>query len=112
MADAAAAVAATLETSARGVIYEHAPPGLPAQALAAELRTTLAQIREQGATVYDHESSVVLRAIETGARAGQTATGHDSSDSAYLDLLARLLHATGEPESVAPPGPESALIIP
>ena len=49
VAEAAAAVAATLETSVRGVIYEHTPPGLPAQALATELTTTLTQIREQGA---------------------------------------------------------------
>ena len=112
VADAAAAIAATLETSARGVIYEHAPPGVPAQALTAELKTTLAQIREQGATVYDHESAVVLRAIEAGARAGQTATGPGSGDTDYLDLLARLLDATGEPASIAPPRPESALIVP
>ena len=68
-------MAATLETSARGVIYEHTPPGLPAQALAAELTTTLAQIREQGATVYDHEVGVVLRAIEKGARPAQAVAG-------------------------------------
>lgn len=112
VADAAAAVAATLETSGRGVIYEHAPSGLPAQALTAELKATLSQIREQGATVYDHESAVVLRAIETGARAVQTATAPDSGDTDYLDLLARLLHATGEPAPIPPPGPGSALILP
>ena len=112
VADAAAAVAATLETAARGVIYEHVPSGVPARALAAELRTTLAQIREQGSTVYDHESAVGLLAIEKGARAAQTAPEPGSGDTGYLDLLSRLLQATGEPASVAPPRPESALIVP
>ena len=38
VAEAALACAATLETAARGVIYEHAPQSLPAQTLATELR--------------------------------------------------------------------------
>ena len=112
VADAAAAVAATFETSARGVIYEHAPPGLPAQALTTELNTTLAQMREQGATVYDHESAVVLRAIEKGARPADGAPGADGGDTRYLDLLARLLQASGPPGSQASPPSESPLIVP
>lgn len=112
VADATAAVAATIETSARGVIYEHAPPGLPAQLLSEELKTTLAQIREQGATIYDHESAVVLRAIEKGARAVQAAPDPGGGDRRYLDLLARLLEATGQPGSDATSPPESILIVP
>src|SRR5688572_19649794 len=37
IAEAAAALAATLETAARGVIYEHTPSAQPARALAAEM---------------------------------------------------------------------------
>ena len=66
VADAAASVAATLETAARGVIYEHSPQGPTAQALATELKTMLTRMREQGATVFDREAAIVLRAIEQG----------------------------------------------
>jgi hypothetical protein len=108
VADATSAVAATLETAARGVIYEHTPQGPPAQALATELKTMLAQMREQGAKVFDREAAIVLRAIEQGAR-GSTAS--DASPTRYLDLVARLLDMTRSP---APPPADRAspLILP
>src|SRR5258708_13504353 len=53
VAEAAGAVAATLETAARGVIYDHAAASLPAQRLAGELNTILTHIRQQAPTVYD-----------------------------------------------------------
>jgi hypothetical protein len=84
VADAADALAATLETAARGVIYEHTPPTLPAQRLLAELQTMLKEMRDAGATVYDREAAIVLRAIERGARASEEPT-------AYLEVMARLL---------------------
>jgi hypothetical protein len=83
--EAAAAVAATLETAARGVIYEHTPPSLPAQRLATELRKLLAEMRDAGATVHDREAAVVLRAIERGAGESR------EHPTAYLELMARLL---------------------
>src|SRR5688500_8311057 len=87
VADAAAAVAATLETAARGVIYEHAPPTLPAQRLASELRTMLKEMRDSGATVFDREAALVLRAIEDGAR-------DSTGGTAYLEVIGRLLQVT------------------
>jgi hypothetical protein len=118
VADAAAAVAATLETASRGVIYEHAAASLPAQKLARELTAMLEEIRKQGARVFDHEAAVTLRAIETGAR--ETARIEDpasagrrtaSADTAYLVLMRRVLDlqvdATPQPEA-----PQSSLILP
>ena len=111
--EAAAAVAATLETAVRGVIYEHTPAGPPAQALAKEIGATLAHIREEGATVYDHEAAVVLRAIEKGARSVQAGAPHPGGgETRYLDLLARLLQSSGRPGQDVPSEPESPLIIP
>src|SRR3954451_17689437 len=68
VAEAAATVAATLETAAKGVIYEHAAQSVVAQRLAGELTTLLEGIRKEGATVYDREAAITLRAIEQGAR--------------------------------------------
>ena len=108
VADAAGAVAATLETAARGVIYDHAAQSLPAQRLATELKTMLAEMRQQGAKVYDREAALVLRAIEKGARETRK---REPGDTSYLTLMARLLqrNRTAAPSAPAPP---SSLIIP
>jgi hypothetical protein len=87
VAEAAGACAATIETAAKGVLYEHSPAALPAQKLAGEFRALLAQVREHGATVYDREAAIALRAIERGAR---DLTRPDEP-TAYLALMGRLL---------------------
>jgi len=108
VADAVAAVAATLETAARGVIYEHAAQSLPAQRLATDMKTMLAEMRQQGATVYDREAAIVLRAIEKGAREiGKLQPG----GATYLTLMARLLQRNRS-TAPAPAGEARSLIIP
>lgn len=87
VAEAASACAATIETAAKGVLYEHSPATLPAQKLAGEFRTLLAQAREHGATVYDREAAIALRAIERGARS----LTRPGEPTAYLELMGRLL---------------------
>ena len=107
---AAGSVAATLETAARGLIYEHSAASLPAQRLATELIALLTQIRSQGGTVSDAEAAIALRAIEQGARDAKK-TG-DGTDTSYGALIARLLHvrkAAGPKEQAKP---ASTLIIP
>jgi hypothetical protein len=109
VADAAATMAATLETSARGIIYEHAATSVVAQHLVNELKAMLSDMRTRGATVYDGEVAIALRSIEAGARAAAKAGG---PDTAYLALVGRLLQvgAAGEPQGPAKAG--SSLIVP
>ena len=98
VADAASACASTIETAAKGVLYEHTPTALPAQKLAGELRALLAEARQHGATIYDREAAIALRAIEQGAR---TLTRPDDP-TCYLSLMGRLLqvnHAAGANEA-------------
>ena len=109
VADAAAAVAATLETAARGVIYEHTATSAVAQRLGGELKTMLAEMRQQGVKVYDGEAAIVLRAIEQGAR---DARKHGASDTAYLALMGRLLQATRAAETAQAETKPSSLILP
>jgi hypothetical protein len=109
VAEAAAAQAATLETSSRGVIYEHAATSVMAQRLANELKAMLEEMRRQGATVYDGEAAIVLRAIEEGARTTGKAGG---AEIAYLALMARLLQVGGAETTQAPSKPASSLILP
>jgi hypothetical protein len=106
VAEAAAAVAATLETSARGVIYEREAAAPIAQQLVQRFRGLLEEIRRQGGTFSDREAALVFRAIEQGARA----PGHGSGDNSYLTRVKRLLQATGvAPRADATPGP---LVLP
>jgi hypothetical protein len=112
VSEAAAALAATLETAAKGVIYEHTTQSLPAQRLMTELKALLADVRKQGATVHDREAAVVLRAIAQGAREVRHVFG--GSDTAYLSLVGRLLQQTGGPKGDAEPHrpPRSSLVLP
>ena len=108
VAEAAAAVASTLETAARGVIYEHAAQSLTAQRLATEMTAMLAEMREKGVKVFDREAALVLRAVEKGARETRKA---EPGETAYLTLMARLLqrNRAGAP---SPPSEPRSLIIP
>ena len=112
VAEAATALAATLETAARGVIYEHATQSVPAQRLMTDLKAFLAEVRKEGATVYDGEVAIVLRAIAQGAR--EVRRAFDGSDTAYLSLVGRLLQPTARAkaatEAERPAG--SSLILP
>jgi hypothetical protein len=110
VAAAAEAVAKTLETASRGVIYDHPASSPQAERLARELKELLADIRKQGAQVYDGEAAVALRAIETGAR--ELRSQGEGSETAYLDVARRLLQAgVGKPAPQEKPE-ESKLILP
>ena len=99
VAEATAAVAATLETADRGVIYDHVPQSPIAAALARALKAMLEEVRAQGTRVYDGEAAMALRAIERGARDTRMALPGDAA--AYLGLVGRLLHAN---RAAQPPG--------
>ena len=122
VAEAAAALAATLETSARGVIYEHAAQSPIAQGLARALTAMIEEIRAQGTKLYDAEAAIALRAIEQGARETRKASG--AGAGAYLALVGRLLQHTtaaadargsgaGEPKGRRQGGPgDTSIILP
>jgi hypothetical protein len=111
VAQAVGAVAATLETAARGVLYEHTPGSTVAQRLARELTGMLGEMRTQGAKIYDGEVAIALRAIERGVRDAHVT---DAEANAYLTLIGRLLHGgSGRrgPEEKSDQ-PASSLIVP
>jgi hypothetical protein len=91
---AVTALAATLETSARGVIYEHRPTSLPAERLANAIKPLLAEVGERGGSAFDRDAAVVLRRIEAAASGART--GDEANPRAFLDLVARVLRKTAE----------------
>lgn len=108
VADAAGAVAATLETAARGVLYEHTPAALPAQRLAREITARLADVRSHGVTVYDGEAAIALRAMERAAR--ETRLKRPGED-AYLALMTRLIQVERSQAALSE-APASSIIVP
>jgi hypothetical protein len=116
VAEAAGALAATLETASRGLIYEHTTQSVVAHRLVAEMKTLLDELRERRVKVYDGEAAIVLRAIEQGAREVRKAAG--GGDAAYLGLMGRLLvqnaseRQGSEPAGGANPAERSSLIVP
>ena len=107
--DACGALAATLETAARGVIYEHRPASLGAQRVASELKTILEQ-GARGGSAFERNAAVVLRRIEQAARGAQEAD--PANRRAFVDLLARVIRPADdrEPEASTPDTPR--LIVP
>ncbi len=86
LADAAAALASTFETAARGILYEHQTASLPAQRLAQLLRDAIQRL-EARRPIPAGQVAMVCRRIEEGARRGGETVG--SGPASYLDFLDR-----------------------
>jgi hypothetical protein len=105
VADAATALAATLETASRGVIFEHRAETPGGQRLASELQGLLAEAGKGGGSRFEREAASVLRAV---ARAAGGPAGLAPGERAYLDLVGRILRE-GAPEP-APPEPPTIIL--
>ena len=114
VADAVSALAATYETSARGVIYQHETRSLPAQRLVSDLQSALADLSREGrARFVEREAPHALRAIERGVRAVAALPG--AGRKTYLELVGRVLGAAagaGPTPADDPPPPHGGLILP
>jgi hypothetical protein len=104
VADAAGALAATLETASRGLVCEHkaATPG--GRRMATELLGVLQEVGKGGGSRFEREAAQVLRAIERGARPDE---GRGASPRAYLELVARVLG-----DQVPPAESASRIVLP
>lgn len=109
VADAAGAIAATYETAARGVLYDHEAESMAARRLAAELKETLAAVVTRGGPGVERQVAPVLRAIERGAREMRHAT--EGGGRAYLLTMSRLVRDSIASTQAEAPAP-SSLIIP
>ena len=106
--EAAAALAGTFQTAARGVIYDHRPAALAADRLATALKPVIAEAGKHGGSAFERDAAVVLRRIEEAAR--EIAAAHPSNRRAYLDLLGRVLRENNGPDQTDGNGPR--LIVP
>jgi hypothetical protein len=108
---AAAALASTFETAARGVIYEHRPASPPAERLAAALKPLLTEAGKPGGSAFERDAAVVLRRVEEAVRELRLIAPDDRRG--FLDLLWRVIRkADGAAESDWPEMEVPRLIVP
>jgi hypothetical protein len=100
IADAADALAATYETAARGVIYEHRPQSLPADRLVAAIKPLLAEAGKGQGTPFERDAAVVLRRVADAAR--DVAKHDPANQRAYVELLKRVMRPSEKSAAEAP----------
>ena len=95
--EAMEALAATYETSVRGVIYDHRPASLPADRLAAAIKPVLAEAGKNLGTAFERDAAVVLRRVAEAVldvrklAVHQPAAVAAQDRRAYLDMLGRVI---------------------
>lgn len=107
IADAAAAMAGTLEAAGRGVIAELPGSNPLSEGLRRKIDGFLAEVGKQGGPRFGREAAEVLRGIERGAR--HEAPGLGDEPNPYLALLNRVMPPAPEEQASAPGSP---IIIP
>ena len=102
IAQAAGALAATLETASRGIVYDHRPESLPAERLMGELKTMIAELSQSAGASLDRDAAIALRRIEHAAKTmAAVRPGNE-----FQQLLGRVLssQAPGSPGGPGSPG--------
>lgn len=111
IAQAAGALASTLETAAKGIVYEHVPASLIAARLMGELKAVVDELVKNGGSALERDAAIALRRIEHAAK--MMATVRPDTNE-FQQLLARVLAPPpgGEQQTDAETPPPSPLIIP
>ena len=114
VAEAMGALAATFETAARGLIYDHRPASALAERLTMALKPVLAEAGQGAGSPFERDASVVLRRLEEAIRGVR---GVDpASRQVFLDLLRRVIAKTPDAGGDPPPGTDASerprLIVP
>jgi hypothetical protein len=95
VAEAAATVAATLETARKGIIYEHRAASIPAQRLATEIGRAIADLAKRAGSEtarLERDAATALRRLERAARETAAHVPDPSSpESSWLALATRMM---------------------
>jgi hypothetical protein len=88
------AIAATYETAARGVIYEHQPASRIADRLVRDMKPLMTAVRQGFSSSFEAAAAVVLRRIAGSVR--ELRRVESPNRRAYLDLAKIVAHLTDE----------------
>ncbi len=95
VAEAMQSLAATYETSVRGVIYEHRPTSGPAQRLVSGLKPLLDEAGKNAGTPFERDAAVVLRRLEHAVV--EVRGAEPAGRRVFLNLLERIFSKSSEP---------------
>ena len=111
IAQAAGALASTLETAAKGIVYEHQPSSLIAARLMTELKAVVDEVVKNAGSALERDAAFALRRLEHAATM-MTTVRPDTNE--LQQLLARVLAPAPGTEQPSEPSvaPASSLIIP
>ena len=109
---AAGALAGSLETASKGVIFEESTGSVVAEGLRRAMKPVIDEVTKSGGARVEQEVALVLRGVERGARhEGDLIAAGDRS---YLDLVGRVFQQAPprrEPAGVPGSDPEKPRII-
>jgi hypothetical protein len=98
---ATGALAGSLETASKGVIFEVATASVVAEGLRRAMRPVIEEITKNSGSRAEREVAIVLRAMERGAR---HEGGHiPEGDTSYLDLVGRVFQQRPQPRTSEKP---------
>jgi hypothetical protein len=106
VADAAASLGSTFETSAKGILYEHRATSVPAQRLAGDLKRGLEELGRAERSIPDRDIAAALRMLEKLAGGAAAALG--DGERSYLELVDRVM----KPAAEEPKTDDTRLIVP
>jgi hypothetical protein len=99
---AAGALARSLETASKGVIFEETTGSVVAEGLRRALKQVIDEVTKGGGSRVEREVAIVLRGMERGAR--HEGNFIAAGDTSYLDLVARVFQQrTQKAEAAAKP---------
>jgi hypothetical protein len=124
IAQAAGALASTLETAGRGIVYEHRPSSMVASRLMDELKGMVDEVVKNAGSALERDAAIALRRIEHAAKAMSASASRSGASASQPDrgqprrselqqLFARVLAPPpgAEQPDAAPPS-EPSIIIP
>ncbi len=96
---AAGALAGSIETASKGVIFEESTRSMVAEGLKRALKPVIEEVTKGGGSRADREVATVLRGMERAAR-------HEGDlippgERTYLDLVARVFQTSQSPQGTA-----------
>ena len=110
IAQASGALASTLETAGRGIVYEHQPASLVASRLMTELKTMVDEVVKNAGSALERDAAIALRRIEHAAKMMHSVRP-DTNE--FQQLLVRVLAPPpGAEKQEAPAAPAPSIIIP
>jgi hypothetical protein len=98
---AAGALAGSLETAGKGLIFEESTPSVVAEGLRRALKPVIEEITKNGGSRAEREVAIVLRGMERGARHDG---GHiPDGETSYLELVGRVFQQRPQAAAASKP---------